>query len=631
MPVVSLDNITVNFGSSPILDGITLSIEAGERIGLVGPNGEGKTTLLSVITGALEPDSGNVYRQRGLRIGILPQNHRLSGGLSLFDAVYAGHPEIHELEIGMQAISRDGIGEKDLEKYQQMETRFAQLDGYSYKNRVEGVLNGLGFSEDQFGISVNSLSGGERNRAAIAGLLLADPDLLLLDEPTNHIDYSGLQWLADYLENCGKGYIVVSHDRYFLDRIAKSIVEVRDGNVTRFAGNYTFYERERRRIDKELLKRFEAQRAQIARTEEFIRRNIAGQKTKQAQGRRKLLARVERIAPPKNADEIRLRFRKVARGGNDVLRIKGLSAGFGERTLFEDFDLFIGRGERIGIVGPNGCGKTTLLSIMGGLQKPIGGSVKLGSNVEVGFYSQDFSNIDESHSAFREIHDFDPAMSEEAVRGALALFSLRGDDIFRPLSTFSGGEIARVALLKLLLGEANLLLLDEPTNHLDIPSRITLERALSRFEGTVIVVSHDRYFLRNVAKRIVAFEADGIKIFDGGFDDYLERRDLLARAAEKSQKSDVVPSKNEPKKGGKRSIGKNLFKLQRDRKEIEKQIATTEAEIKRVGELLSDEQVARDWARMSAFLSEYEGLSRKLERMLRRWEKIEQELLETPD
>ena len=631
MPVVSLDNITVNFGSSPILDGITLSIEAGERIGLVGPNGEGKTTLLSVITGALEPDSGNVYRQRGLRIGILPQNHRLSGGLSLFDAVYAGHPEIHELEIGMQAISRDGIGEKDLEKYQQMETRFAQLDGYSYKNRVEGVLNGLGFSEDQFGISVNSLSGGERNRAAIAGLLLADPDLLLLDEPTNHIDYSGLQWLADYLENCGKGYIVVSHDRYFLDRIAKSIVEVRDGNVTRFAGNYTFYERERRRIDKELLKRFEAQRAQIARTEEFIRRNIAGQKTKQAQGRRKLLARVERIAPPKNADEIRLRFRKVARGGNDVLRIKGLSAGFGKRTLFEDFDLFVGRGERIGIVGPNGCGKTTLLSIMGGLQKPIGGSVKLGSNVEVGFYSQDFSNIDESHSAFREIHDFDPAMSEEAVRGALALFSLRGDDIFRPLSTFSGGEIARVALLKLLLGEANLLLLDEPTNHLDIPSRITLERALSRFEGTVIVVSHDRYFLRNVAKRIVAFEADGIKIFDGGFDDYLERRDLLARAAEKSQKSDVVPSKNEPKKGGKRSIGKNLFKLQRDRKEIEKQIATTEAEIKRVGELLSDEQVARDWARMSAFLSEYEGLSRKLERMLRRWEKIEQELLETPD
>jgi len=631
MPIVSLDNITVNFGSSPILDGVTLSIEAGERIGLVGPNGEGKTTLLSVITGALEPDSGNVYRQRGLRIGILPQNHRLSGGLSLFDAVYAGHPEIHELEIGMQAISRDGIGEKDLEKYQQMETRFAQLDGYSYKNRVEGVLNGLGFSEDQFGISVNSLSGGERNRAAIAGLLLADPDLLLLDEPTNHIDYSGLQWLADYLENCGKGYIVVSHDRYFLDRIAKSIVEVRDGNVTRFAGNYTFYERERRRIDKELLKRFEAQRAQIARTEEFIRRNIAGQKTKQAQGRRKLLARVERIAPPKNADEIRLRFRKVARGGNDVLRIKGLSAGFGERMLFEDFDLFIGRGERIGIVGPNGCGKTTLLSIMGGLQKPIGGSVELGSNIKVGFYSQDFSNIDESHSAFREIHDFDPAMSEEAVRGALALFSLRGDDIFRPLSTFSGGEIARVALLKLLLGEANLLLLDEPTNHLDIPSRITLERALSRFEGTVIVVSHDRYFLRNVAKRIVAFEADGIKIFDGGFDDYLERRDLLARAAEKSQKSDVAPSKNEPKKGGKRSIGKNLFKLQRDRKEIEKQIATTEAEIKRVGELLSDEQVARDWTRMSAFLSEYEGLSRKLERMLRRWEKIEQELLETPD
>ncbi len=626
MPIVNIDNVTVDFGSGPILDEVNLAIESGDRIGVVGPNGEGKTTLLSIITGDLEPNSGKVFRQRGLRIGLLPQEHRISGDISLFDAVYKSHSEIYNLENDIREVTSGGIDEDDLDKYQRMETRYSHLGGYKYKNRVVAVMNGLGLSSDRFRIAVDRLSGGERNRAAIARLLLADPDLLLLDEPTNHIDYAGLLWLSDYLNNCGKSYIVASHDRYFLDRIARSIVEVRIGDVTRFAGNYTFCSEERKRIDERLLKRFEIQQEEIARTEEFIRRNLAGQKTKQAQSRRQQLARIDRIAPPPKADEIRLRFRKVARGGNDVIRLNGLSAGFGDKTLFENFGLFVGRNEKIGIVGSNGCGKTTLLSIIGGLQKPKSGSVNIGTGINVGFYSQDFADIDESNSAFEEIHDFDTTMSEEAVRSSLALFSLRGDDIFRPLSTFSGGEMARVALLKLLLGEANLLLLDEPTNHLDIHSRITLERALSRFGGTCIVVSHDRYFLQSIAKKIIAFETEGVKVFDGGFDDYLERLDLISEA-ERPRGGKVAPEKSELPKAQKKS-NKNLFKLRKDHEEIEGKITSIEAELKRVTELLSEDHVSRDWSRMTNLLGEYEKLSRKLEKMLYRWEKIEIELTE---
>lgn len=632
MPLINLDNITVDFGTGPVLEDVSLNIEQGDRFGLVGMNGDGKTTLLSVISGELEPSSGIVHRQRGLRIGVLHQEHRLSGNMTLTSAVHDSHPEIPELERKMRELTFGGLDESDMSEYKTVENRYAQLDGYNFANRIKSVLGGLGFHETQFDTPVNRLSGGERNRAALASLLLQDPDLLLMDEPTNHIDYDGLLWLADYLKNCDKTYIVVSHDRFFLDRISEEILEVRSAEVMRFVGNYTRYREERDRLDETLRKKFEEQRSEIKRVEEFIRKNIAGQKTKQAQSRRKMLEKMERIMPPPKGDEIKFRFKTAARGGDDVLRARKLSAKIGSRVLFEDFNLFVSRGEKIGIVGPNGCGKTTLISILAGRREPDSGSVKIGTGISMGFYSQSFTDVDENKSAFQEIHDFEPMMGEESVRSSLALFSLRGDDtILRPLSTFSGGEMARVALLKLLLSKSNLLMLDEPTNHLDIPSRETLEQALRAYEGTLILVSHDRYFLRNTVSKILAFEPDGIRQFDGGFEFYLERRKYFR---EKSQPKEVCEPKNPPKKrkptSGKNTLSKsvNVFKLRRELDEVEREVHSIEDERAKVVELMSDGELADDWNRMFALQREYDSLTEKLERKLERWDEIERILSE---
>ncbi|HHS50607.1 MAG TPA: ABC transporter ATP-binding protein [candidate division Zixibacteria bacterium] len=627
MPLITLDKITVDYGSGPVLDEVTFTIEQGDKIGLVGPNGEGKTTLLEVILGIRRPHFGEVHTQRGIRLGYLPQEHRLAGELPLFDAVYRSHPEIWTIEKRLEELTSSGIADCDLNEYRELENRLTHFGGYSFKSKVEGVLEGLGFDKSQFDTPVGRLSGGEQNRAAIAGILLEDPDILLLDEPTNHIDYNGLQWLADYLESTDKAYVVVSHDRYFLDRIAKNIAEIRGGELTKFPGNYSFYEKERKRLDEDLLLRFEAQRAEIARVEEFIRRNIAGQKTKQAQARRTMLSRLERITPPAKSEEIRLRFSKVARGGDDVFRLDKLGVSFGERTLFSDINLLVTRGERIAIVGPNGCGKTTLLSAIAGKILPTTGTIRKGTGISMGYYSQDFSEIDESNSAFEEIHSFDRMMAEEAVRSSLAMFSLYDEDIFRPLRTFSGGEVARVALLKLLLGEANLLLLDEPTNHLDIKSRITLERALANFEGTIVFVSHDRYFLRNVAKKIIAFEPDGVAVIDGGFEYYIERRNVrLAQNRKQATKAKSVSSP-EPAQSTK-TKRKNIFRVEKERAQTEVEIAQLEGEIARVAELLSEDHVAGDWPRMSTLLNEYNSLNQKLEKLIKRWEQLEEELVE---
>ncbi len=626
MPLVNLDNITVDFGAGPVLENISLGIEPNDRIGLVGPNGEGKTTLLSVICGEMEPYSGAVHRQRGLRVGFLHQNHRLGGKLPLLEAVHDSHPEIPELAQKMKALSENGLSDKDLSEYKQIENRFCHLDGYGFEGRIKAVLGGLGFSVEQFDTPVDKLSGGERNRAALACLLLRKPDLLLMDEPTNHIDYDGLLWLSEYLKKSDKPYIVVSHDRYFLDEICKTILEVRGAEISRFVGNYTLYERERARLDEDLRKRFIEQKSEIRRVEAFIRKNIAGQKTKQAQSRRKMLAKMERLLPPPNADSIRMRFKTTLRGGDDVLRVKNISAIVGGRTLFEKLDLFVTRGEKIGIVGPNGCGKTTLLSILAGRRAPDSGKVTTGTGISVGYYSQDFADVNESNSAFKEIQDFDGAMSEEAIRSSLALFSLRGDTIFRPLSTFSGGEIARVALLKLLLDKVNLLLLDEPTNHLDIPSRITLEKALTSYEGTLLIVSHDRYFLRKVANKIIAFEPNGIKTFDSGFEYYLERREYH-RSAQRPVPKRVI-SKKEAREARQSPIANkkfsiNVFKLREELENIEIEAHRLESERERVLELIHDKDIADDWNRMFALQREYDKLSGQLEERLHRWEEIE--------
>jgi len=631
MPLISLDNITVDYGTGPVLEDVCFSLESNNHIGLVGANGEGKTTFLSVLAGELVPHEGIVHRQRGLKIGFLHQEDRLTGEDSLILTVMENHPEIPELERKIHSLIKDNLTSKELEEYHKLESRLLQLDGYTFKSRAEGILSALGFKENQFETPVNKLSGGEKNRAAIACLLLAEPDIILMDEPTNHIDYDGLVWLIDFLKKCNKPYIVISHNRFFLDQISDTILEIRGASTTSFAGNYSYYEKKREEIDRRILKQYEAQREEIKRIEDFIQKNIAGQKTKQAQARRKTLANLERIIPPDQKQNINIRFKDIRRSGNIILQAENISAAFSTKKLFDNFDITLHRKDHIGIVGPNGCGKTTLLSILAGKQRPNSGKVKTGSRVFKGYYSQDFSDIDSSNSAFQEIRNFDGSMTDENIHSALALFSFRSDQIFRPLSTFSGGEIARVALLKLLLGKANFLLLDEPTNHLDIDSSKTLENALVEFEGTVLVISHDRYFLRKVADKILAFEEDGIKMFEGGFEYYLERRKSRLSERKDSPKIRTNPRTNYKRKGSPPKKKLNLYQIKKNHGELEKEISTLEKEQEKVAGLLSEDYVASDWARMSSLIKEYETITDNLEKKMAEWEKLEQVLQENSE
>jgi ATP-binding cassette subfamily F protein 3 len=619
MTLLNLRNISKSYGANLVLNGITWQIEEGRKMGLLGSNGAGKTTLFGIITGELEPDKGEVSRSKHLKIGFLRQEYQLEDDLTLFDEMLKPFSELLSLHDDLRKLEQQMSSARDpkklLDAYGKLQLEYENSGGYNYENRIDTVLNGLGFGKQDFEKPINILSGGEKNRAALASVLLSDPNLLLLDEPTNHLDIEGTEWLEQYLLEFEGTVVIVSHDRYFLNRVIQEVVELENHSTTRYMGNFSSYvEQKAQRLEK-ALKEYDAQQEQIFRTQDFIRKNIAGQKTKQAQSRRKALEKLERLDKPKTRTRrMRISFAPTQRTSRALVWAENVGKRFDGNQLFENADFAIERDDRVGLIGPNGCGKTTFLRIILGDEPPTSGEVKVGSNIDVGYYDQEHSGLNLENSVLDEVWQVSPRMLLGEMRSFLARFLFRDDDVFREVKSFSGGEQSRVVLAKLILSKPNFLILDEPTNHLDIASREVLERALAEFAGTLLVVSHDRYFLNKVVSRIYAFEDGKLKEYLGNYSYYEEKKreqrekDQRKREFSRKQK-DKVRAKKPQRKPKKR----NLFEIERD-------ITQAEQKIEEIDYLIATEEIYTDWQKLLQLNREKEELSQRLEKLYAEWE-----------
>src|SRR6266700_1373722 len=538
MPIVSVIQVGKSFGAERVFAGVSFQIDEQDRIGLVGPNGAGKSTLLNLLAGREEPDEGTIARNRNLRIGYLtqhtdfhPHNTLREEMLTVFAEVQAWERAINELALQLEATStgdNNAAHEELLQRYDELQTRFEHAGGYTYEHRVSQVLDGLGFAREQQESPIMNLSSGQQTRAALGKLLLQEPDLLLLDEPTNHLDLVALEWLETYLSDWKHAMVVVAHDRYFLDKIVSRTIEMAFGRIEEYPGNYTRYLHLREERMERRLREYAAQQEHISRTEEFIRRYKAGQRSREARGRQKLLNRLERVERPRDFPEMHFEFSPVVDSGQLVLSTQKLAVGYANpgsepATLVHVADLELLRGDRVGLLGPNGSGKTTLLRTIIGELQPTGGHVYPGHNVRIGYYSQTHSRLNAQRTIVDEIRQVS-ALSEEGARSFLGRFLFTGDDVFKPIGSLSGGERSRVALALLTLQGSNFLVLDEPTNHLDLQSRQFLEEVLGEFEGTLLFVSHDRYFIDSLATKVWVIE-DGVLIpYMGNYTEYRTRK-----------------------------------------------------------------------------------------------------------
>src|SRR5438874_6143060 len=528
-----LSEVYKSYGAQDVLRGVSLQINPGEHVGLVGRNGAGKTTIFRMVTGEESPDRGEVVRARDLKLGLLTQHVHFDKGSTVHESALAAfgrlqqiEHEMHELEHRMSDAGSEL--EKVLARYSDLQHEYEREGGFEYSAKAEAILQGLGFDRDSWQMETDKLSGGQQNRLGLARLLLSDPDVLLLDEPTNHLDVSAVEWLEEFLQTYAVAFVIISHDRYFLDRACQRIIELENGQASSYKGNYSHYleEREERR---EIQRRaYENQQRLIAKTEDFIRKNLAGQKTKQAKSRRTMLQRLERV------DAVRLdqasgdfRMQDIERAGTHVMTITDAAIGYGEKILASDISLILRRGECLGVIGPNGSGKTTFLKTILGKIPALAGEIRWGSKVEIGYYAQQLEDLDERNEIIMELRRVAPSTATSGeLRSFLAKFLFVGDDVYKHVRDLSGGEKGRLALAKLIYSGVNVLVLDEPTNHLDIPSREALEEALEAYEGTIITISHDRFFLDRVATQILALDGEGNSEHYSG--DYTEYHDWKA-------------------------------------------------------------------------------------------------------
>lgn len=532
--VIEIRNLTKYYGSNLVLDNVSFAVAHGEKIGLVGRNGTGKTTLLRIIAGLEDYDRGTVSKASNVEIGYLtqdveftPGNTLLAETLTAFSKAFKIRDEMAALEAEMadpKVHSDEAVLSQVMRRYADLSAEFERRGGYDYEFRTRAALFGLGFSEQDLGVAVDYLSGGQKMRMALAKLLLSEPDLLLLDEPTNHLDMDAVEWLEGYLGTYRGAVIVVSHDRYFLDATVERILDLDDHKIESYPGNYTFFVKEKELRKLQALEEWQRQQELIAKLEDYIRRYKAGNRTTMAQSREKMLARIPRKEKPRlHAATMNIDISGVPRSGREVVSLQRVGQEFDGRWLFRGFSMLVERGERIGLVGPNGSGKTTLLRIIGKALVPTEGTVTYGEGVVTGMFHQDMSGVDDQNTVVDEIYRAHPMTLGEA-RSYLARFLFRGDEVFKKVEALSGGERNRLLLAKLLLRRPNLLLLDEPTNHLDIEAREALERALAEFDGTVICASHDRYFLDRLATVIIEVANGEIRVYEGNYSYYREQK-----------------------------------------------------------------------------------------------------------
>ena len=631
MPYISLHQVSKHYGAQVVFRDVSWGIDPGHHVGLIGANGAGKTTILKLVTSELTPDSGDVSRMKGCRVGYLTQDPDLDASCTVIEEAIRGLTEMHALEQELKSAEQaleipsdsDEEAERLLARYGRLQDSFERAGGYTYHHRAEAILHGLGFSERDLYLPVGVLSGGQKTRLGLAKLLLGESDLLLLDEPESHLDMQATEWLERYLSDYSGAFLLVSHDRYFLDRTTNRITELEHHTLTDYPGNYSRHlvlKEERLRLQ---ARQYERQQTMISNTEDFIRRNIAGQKTKQAQGRRNMLERMDRIDRPRQARRAAgLTFSEAGRGADDVLLIDQASKQYGEHLLFSDFSFKLMRGERVGIIGPNGSGKTTLLRMILGREQPTTGSVRTGTSVKVGYYDQERSGLGRDRSALNELWSVKPTMNEQTVRNILGRFLFSGDDVQKLVANLSGGEQGRLALAKLMLEEPNLLILDEPTNHLDIPSRHALEEAVQEYPGTLLVVSHDRYFLDRTVDELLIFEPDHIVRWVGNYSDY--------RSYQDQQESDAQKVENEhtsaPKKQQKKPNPIRAKKHQKVANDLEDAIQKKEESLARLEEDLSNEEVFSDPAKIAEVGHAYSTAKVELETLYQEWEHLTQEI-----
>ncbi|MEO6950381.1 MAG: ABC-F family ATP-binding cassette domain-containing protein [Polyangia bacterium] len=630
--LVQLGDVHFGYPGTEIFTGLTLQVNPGDRIGLVGPNGTGKSTLLRLLDGALKADGGSIARTRGIRIAYLKQSQEFAGRGTIYDSLLMPFAELLAMRAELDTLATQLDTERALARYGELEARYTEGGGYTIESRAKALASDLGFTDDDLQREVETLSGGERGRLELARTLLVEPDLLLLDEPTNHLDVAATEHLEERLREWKKAFVLVSHDRYFLKATCKDIVEVEDGKAVRFAGGYDKYVVERAARRDRLEAMYEKQQEHIQKTEDFIRRNLAGVNTKQAQGRRKQLEkleRIERVADEfKQAGEIGLKFSVGDHpGGKEAMKADALAVGYaGSPPLVRGLDFTIYRGDRIGIVGPNGAGKSTLMKTLLGKLAVLSGHAELGHEVRVGYFDQKLSELDENKSLIDEVRSIRGDFNEDVARQFLGRFRFSGDDPFKKVKGLSGGERNRLSLAKMMLRPRNLLALDEPTNHLDIPAREVLEEALVAYAGTVICISHDRYFLDRVATKILYLEG-GLGTLHAG--NYTDLHDRLAAAkhppkvvAPPVQKKTVAAA---PSHEANKARSREADKKKRRLAELEKSIATEEADVQKLTAELTGAH-AGDWQKLHDLVADKDKVEERLLRHMSEWEKLSAEL-----
>lgn len=631
--ILSCSNIDKTFVDNHVIKNASFHIEDYEKAAIVGINGAGKSTLLKIIVGDLPADAGLVTFAKDKSFGYLAQHQAVDSENTLFDELLTVKQEVLELEssirqceLDMKSTDGDAL-ELLLKKYTNMTHRFEAINGYAYKSEITGILKGLGFAEAEFDKKVATLSGGQKTRIALGKLLLQKPDLIMLDEPTNHLDLNAITWLETYLLNYKGAVIIVSHDRYFLDKITTKIIELDNGIVSSFKGNYSDYAIQKEHLRTEQMNAYLNQQREIKHQEAVIDKLKQFNREKsirRAESREKMLDKIERLEKPVevNAD-MKLKLTPYRTSGNDVMRIQGLSKGFGQNTLFTDVSFEIKRGEHVAIIGDNGTGKTTLLKIINELIPADKGEIKLGANVEIGYYDQEHHVLHMDKTLFEEISDEYPYLTNTEIRNTLAAFLFTGEDVFKKISALSGGERGCVSLAKLMLSEANFLILDEPTNHLDITSKEILEAALNAYEGTVLYVSHDRYFINKTASRILELTQKEFVNYIGNYDYYLEKREILTpvSVSETAAPADKPSTQKLDWKQQKESQAQ-ARKRENDLKKTETRIEELEQKCASLDEEMTKPENAINSAKLQKLSKEKETLSSELETLYEKWEEL---------
>ena len=626
MILLNLSNVNKTFDEEILFENVSFDINGNDKIGLVGVNGAGKTTLFKMLTGKIKIEEGKVFKNKLANIGYMEQHVCNNSQNSVYEELLFIFSPLIEMEKEIEEIvtdieSKNGDIDSLVKRQHKLTEEYERTGGFLYRGRAKATLFGLGFSEAEFNMPVNTLSGGQKTRILLGKMLLSDANLLLLDEPTNHLDIKSVEWLEDYLKTYHGAVITISHDRYFLDKIANRIFEIENKKFIVYNGNYTYYLKKKTEDKVIAEKHYETTQKEIKRIESIIeqqRRWNREKNIKTAESKQKVVDRLEKTLekPASSLDNINFKFNTKSGGGNDVLIINELKKSFGHKLLFENLNIHIRKGERIFLLGPNGCGKTTLFKIIRDLCESNSGTCKLGINIETGYYDQTQSDLNYDKTAIDEISDAYPHITLTKIRNALATFLFKGDDVFKEISMLSGGERARVALLKLMLSPSNFLLLDEPTNHLDIISREALEEALTQYEGTLFIVSHDRYFINKMADRIYRMTKDGVTEYIGNYDYYVE----------KCKDEEVIVKKEAPKENEykvKKEKESVMRRLQGQISRAEQNISETEEIINKLEEQLHSPECSSDYVRAIKLTNGIENLRTKLEGLYEEWDELQ--------